>query len=145
MEKLVVISCLTLLLTALVLGHNDHTNIVIGNRVPGEIFLGFKENATINTATPQTHEVHVFFQGVPGNNITFVDVRMFPGFNRLRFPVLGQQSHNFWIDVCLENTTYLNANMYIYGFNPTLTGEPGSLKSSELYADSPSMITLTNN
>ncbi|GAB0090895.1 hypothetical protein DMENIID0001_056710 [Sergentomyia squamirostris] len=93
-------------------------NIVIGNRDPNDVLLGFTRGASNFTTTPQEHDLRLHFDGTPGNNITFVHVSIFPDYYFAYYPSLGQY-YDFWIHIHMSNTTYLTAEMYVYGFPPT--------------------------
>uniref|UniRef100_A0A7G3B9S2 Secreted protein n=1 Tax=Lutzomyia longipalpis TaxID=7200 RepID=A0A7G3B9S2_LUTLO len=110
--------------------------IGIGERQPGETLLGFIEDSSISV-TPQNHTFQLFYQGVPGNVISYVYVNIDPKYSRVQFPVLGQ-FYDFWITIFLTNTTYLSANMYVYGFLPGLHEK----KNFELPVQEPDIITL---
>lgn len=80
-----------IIVLACVVGVFGSTYISIGNRVPGEYLLGFVQNSTTYTPNPQNHTTQLFFQGTPGNNITFVHVNIFPV---RKYRATGATSHD---------------------------------------------------
>ncbi|XP_055700234.1 uncharacterized protein LOC129799950 [Phlebotomus papatasi] len=115
------------------------TYIGIGRIVPGQNVLGFADNSTVVTSTPQSHSVRLHFHGTPGNNITFVHVNVFPGWSSFSYPTLGQFD-DFWIDVALSSTTQLGANIIVYGFNATSSTRTVFKEPIE----NPKMVTIMN-
>lgn len=50
----------------------------LGRIVPGQYILGFADNSTTVTSTPEQHSVQLSFQANPGIDITFVHINFFP-------------------------------------------------------------------
>ncbi|GAB0090893.1 hypothetical protein DMENIID0001_056690 [Sergentomyia squamirostris] len=111
-----------------------------GRRDPGEVLLGFSRGASNFTTTPQEHDVRLEFDGTPGNNITFVHVNIFPGFSYAVYSTIGYYDY-FWIQIYTPpTTTYLTAEIYVYGFPAT----PGAQAKPEIPEHEAKISTFYN-
>ncbi|GAB0090894.1 hypothetical protein DMENIID0001_056700 [Sergentomyia squamirostris] len=111
-----------------------------GQRDPREVLLGFSRGVSNFTTTPQEHDVRVEFAGTPGNNITFVHVSIFPTISYAYWTTVGYYDY-FWIQIHTPpTTTYLTAEIYVYGFPPT----PGAQAKPEIPEHEAKLSTFYN-
>uniref|UniRef100_A0A1B0D8K5 Uncharacterized protein n=1 Tax=Phlebotomus papatasi TaxID=29031 RepID=A0A1B0D8K5_PHLPP len=108
----------------------------LGRIVPGQNVLGFSENSTSITITPQDHSVQLTFYANPGIDITFVHVNIFPTWSSLGYTVPGQ-INMFQLTVYMYNITQLKVDLVVYGMESRCFtgGRP---------MESPKMVTITN-
>ncbi|GAB0090892.1 hypothetical protein DMENIID0001_056680 [Sergentomyia squamirostris] len=118
MKKILVSISVVLVLLLCETGARRWDYISTGQRNPGDALLGFIRGASNFTTSPQVHDILLHFDGTPGNNITFVHVSMFPSYHFARYLVLGQFDF-FYMEIHSPDTTYLTAEMYVYGFPPS--------------------------
>uniref|UniRef100_A0A1B0D8K4 Uncharacterized protein n=1 Tax=Phlebotomus papatasi TaxID=29031 RepID=A0A1B0D8K4_PHLPP len=108
----------------------------LGRIVPGQYILGFADNSTTVTSTPDSHSVTLSFQANPGIDITFVHINFFPDWSSMGYTPAGH-INSFSLSVNMHGITHLGVNIIVYGVEARCVLRENS-------NETPKMVTVTN-